>query len=730
MTHKIGRNPLEKYIFESKKKTKKHGNYSYKQNLSPKLHSQNVYINKLISSYFTSKQLDNIPIDDMIVLRPYHNHNHTHNHTHNQKQNYINKPLIQNYIHGLEDVLQMKVLKEKFKTFFTLDYMNYINLDANKRLNEISTNVLTYQNHPIILEGYLAITITFENPNKDCTFNSYMFDKLKILTKDKSRKLNFTENLPKNFPTENNKIITKVDEIINQAYTIIKYISIILAHQIKSNLVKVKGINSFEIIKVHMMLHSDMSLILNKCIIKKNWESSQIEDNKLLNWLNKIYFINVIHRYIKKTSNKNKSNRNSKKQILGFSGLPLYKHELLNRYKKYDNKVVYAKNLERNDFDNNFIIISSEYITKNTFTFNQFLIDNFKKYNLKFQDFYSTIGTKPALIFFSLEENIENDIVAQHYNTLAYCANTLASLQNINNKSTLFYLSKKLYPTEYNDFLAESFDLRRDTEYKPGKIYIVRPVRAIDPKTKKKLIVAHSGKDIMYVTDAKTLEAAKKLLISYDTVLVSDYIRNPLLFKGRKFHIRIFYIIVYENSTLKTYLFKDSYFMTAAKPFILDKFDDKDIHDSHFDTTDDFYPYDTSLNTENIGQEITPEMRAKLWQDIRDIMTKMSNLLVYGETGVKLYDNHKNGFKIEGVDIMVLDNMQPILIECNTKPGFKVKSAPRAKKMHDKLHLNLLKFVNEIAIEPIFGIKREYSQENKDKFKHEQYIPLFTKRMD
>jgi hypothetical protein len=131
-----------------------------------------------------------------------------------------------------------------------------------------------------------------------------------------------------------------------------------------------------------------------------------------------------------------------------------------------------------------------------------------------------------------------------------------------------------------------------------------------------------------------------------------------------------------------------------------------------------------------MGIEITPEIRNKLWQDIRNLMAKMSSLLVYGDTRVKLYDNHKNGFKIEGVDIMVLDNMQPVLIECNAKPGFKVKSAPRAQKMHDKLHLELLQFVNEIAIEPIFGIDRKISTENIKKYKQEQYTPLFTKRMD
>jgi len=713
----------------SKKKTQK-------QISSPNSHIENVYLKKLISSYFSSKQLENIALENLINLR-HHQHdkdNDKDKDSNNHKQNNITKPLIQNYINGIEDLLQMSVLKEKFKTFFTLDYMNYINRDTNKRPSEISANRLTYQNQPIILEGYLALTIGCENPGAtECVFNSYMLDSMKILTNnnahDSKREIYFPEHLPDNFETESSTKQYKINEIINQAYTIMKYISIILAYHIKPHLIKCT--HSFDVIKVQMMLYDDMSVILDKCIIKKHWQKSPIEDNKILDWLSKIYFINIIHKYIKNKITRGLISDSTYKPLKQEpTALPLYKHQMGKKYKPSNFTTIYAKNLQRKDFNNKFVIISSEYITKNTFTFNQSLIDNFKKYGLEYQDFYSAIGTKPALIFFSLEENIENDIVAQHYNTLAYCANTLASLQNINNKSTLFYLFKKLYPKEYHNFMAESFDLRRNTEYKHGKIYIVRPVRAIDPKTKKKLIVAHSGKDIMYVNNAKSLEAAKKLLVRYDTVLVSDYIRNPLLFRGRKFHIRIFYIIVYSHSVLKTYLFKDSYFMTAAKQFILDKFHDKDIHDSHFDTTDDFYSYNTSLNSENMGIEITPEIRNKLWQDIRNLMAKMSSLLVYGDTRVKLYDNHKNGFKIEGVDIMVLDNMQPVLIECNAKPGFKVKSAPRAQKMHDKLHLELLQFVNEIAIEPIFGIDRKISTENIKKYKQEQYTPLFTKRMD
>ena len=73
-------------------------------------------------------------------------------------------------------------------------------------------------------------------------------------------------------------------------------------------------------------------------------------------------------------------------------------------------------------------------------------------------------------------------------------------------------------------------------------------------------------------------------------------------------------------------------------------------------------------------------------------------VLVYGDTGVKLYNNHKNGFQIEGIDIMINDNMQPILIECNGKPGF----SNRTKKGIE-LQKRLIAFLNKYALEPLFS---------------------------
>ena len=276
----------------------------------------------------------------------------------------------------------------------------------------------------------------------------------------------------------------------------------------------------------------------------------------------------------------------------------------------------------------------------------------------------------------------------------------LDSLDNINNKSNLFFYLKKLYPNDYKNFIADSFHLTQSTKYIPGKIYIARPINQIDPKTGKILVSAFSGRDIIYITNPETLTKAKQLLSKYDNVLISDYISNPLLFKGLKFHLRVYLIITYINSEVKTHFFPDSYIWTASKPFVLDKFYDKEIHDTHYSSTDDDYLFSSDFNTENMGCKITKEIKNKLLDDMQAIMDKISKVLVYGNTGVKLFYNHKNAFQIEGIDIMINDKMQPILIECNSKAGVSDRPGKGIE-----MQKRLIAFINKHALEPIFGSK-------------------------
>lgn len=629
------------------------------------------------------------------------------------------------------DNLYMPRLKSNFKTFFTLDYMNYINLDTDKRHTLMSTTQLYHNGSPILIEGYLAVKLACigemininkvnkadkvikpNKPNKvNIIYDSYMLESLKVQNNNDVDLYKCSlEKFGGIFRISNlnhEGLLQKKMEIMKQAQTIIKYIAIILAHQLK--IFNAKNFNAtgftkkhynnnyceddksvFEVIKVQMRVYNDFSLILDKCIVKNNSDDS-VKDSV-------------------------------KGKIL------LYKLDLTdgNNKKKHDiiPKQLAAKDFSRSDFNNKFIIIASEYITKDRqikgFDY-KYLVKKLKGHGLEFADFYSTVDTKPAFIWFDVHEPTNTELIRQHYNTMAYVGNNLDNIDSITDKDNLFFNLKKYYPREYSDFLAESFLLTRNTKWHPGEIYIVRPINAIDIITKRKGAQAAAGKDIVYVVDEKTLHEAKKLLSRYDNVLVSNYIRNPLLFKGLKFHFRILFLITLLDGKLKTYMLDNCKILTAGKPFVLDNFNDKAIHDTHVGTTSSDYIFPEDFTTENMGIEITNNIKDKLIQDMRKILKKVSHVISQGKNRVKLYDNFKNGFEVLGVDMMVLDNLQPILIEINNKAGFSNKKTEKGNRLQE----TIFDFIDDKVLAPLFG-NGNSKEKGKEKSKNDDPDLLYS----
>jgi hypothetical protein len=570
--------------------------------------------------------------------------------------------------------------------------MNYVDLDISKRKVFISENHASFKGNPIMLEGYLVVLI------KNLEYNSYMLDKIKIITTNDnytSHKQKVDE--PYNFLTDYTQTLQQTVEIINQVMTILKYIAIIIAHNIHND---PRMQNAFELVKVRLNLFDDNSVILDKCMIKKNWQDVQ-ENNLLWNWLSNILVAPIL------TGNLSKE--------LGIASLSLYKLRLsYGNYRKMQNvkipKQLTANDYSRDDFNNKFILVAAEYISLEGklkgFNY-KYIIKKLEKYGLKLADLYSTVGVKSALVWFDYVEIAHLEIIKQHYNTMAFLGNYISNLDAIYDKDELFFNLKRLYPKEYRSFMADSFRLSADTKWQPGEMYIVRPVTEIDIKTKQRKAHASSGMDIVYVVDDKTMNKAKELLPRYDKVLVSQYIRNPLLFKGHKFHLRLIYLITIIGNKMKTYLSDICYIFTAGKPFVLDNFDDKKIHDTHLKTTEDDYLFSTDFTTENMGIPISQETKQDVWNKIREIMKKVSSVISEGSNRPKVYYNFKNSIHIMGVDMMINSNLNPILIECNAKPGLATRN--------EKGINNLNKFVDlldDVVFSPVFGNRNLNTTEN------------------
>jgi len=276
-------------------------------------------------------------------------------------------------------------------------------------------------------------------------------------------------------------------------------------------------------------------------------------------------------------------------------------------------------------------------------------------------------------------------------------------------KSMIYFQTKDFFPNIVKKHMKKTFLYLQFQKFEFPSIYILRPINS------------SSGSDIFYVSNMQELLDAEKYYMNNNTyfeqdrmshnfrVIASEYITNPLLYKTRKFHLRMYYLISYINNNFNTFFLENGKILTALYPFTLTKPFTKEVHDTHFDTTDGdiLVPeafLEKDLSVKNIEySDIIKQMRTILSAISSNINLEKSKLL---------YDNVKNGFCICGVDFMIDDTGTVILIEVNSTPGLAFYKQANTNKFCD----TIFNWVNECVLEPCF--------KGTDPTKHPTYLPL------
>ncbi len=602
------------------------------------------------------------------------------NHNHNNK--YINKYKIANGLLNIQEYSRNDKLFSLIKKYLPLDAEQYI-----QSINSTKQHTL---------KAYLYVNIS------DDYFTSYMLDRLIL---DKQDNL-FPQVVPEFYPKQIKQQFHYIFGVLNQTFTILKDIAIILSKFVKRP-ANIK--HCFNIIEVVLNLDTQNNITLQKCIIKREWTDSKF-DNIIYEWLNDILLTPVL--------------TNNKVLHSGLSTQLLYttKNNITSNpdyLKSSINKIKNVDEMTLNDFKDVYIIFITEKESEREFRISN-LENKLQKYNLHPIDPYSSLGMKVKFLWlYNVEYDLDLGQIRKHFNTIAYLANSLSLLDNIDNKFNLYNNMKRLFPNEYLDFMMESFPLRKDYQLKPDEIVVAKPLYVLELLKKNKKFLAAAGIDILFINDNKTLNTAKRLLYKYDTIMLSKYLRNPLLFQKRKFHFRLIFIIAIVNNTVKSYLLDTMRIITAKLPFKLTDFHNADIHDTHLKSTPQDLYFPADFTTENMGIVITPDIIDKLWIDIREIMRKITLVALDGNNHIRLYDRNKNGFHIFGPDIMISEDFKPILLECNSNPTFRRLDYTNHyldKKLFDLLDYNVFSpaFTKELPKEYITTLKDE---------------PLFIKKM-
>lgn len=358
-----------------------------------------------------------------------------------------------------------------------------------------------------------------------------------------------------------------------------------------------------------------------------------------------------------------------------------------------------------------------------------------KKHNISYDDFCTY---KKKIIVPSIKENIIADIFFYNINSkfldkrLYKYPKFLLNILNIDfakitNKNVIYdniANIPNINPEVIKNNLIPTFPINEYSKYNFPDYYILRPNESF------------GGDNILYISSQNELDNAinyykktknyKGKIHGFD-VSASPYITNLLLFQGRKFHLRMYYIISCINGVINSFLLDNGDIMTAR-----DKFDMKPPfstykHDTHLETTGGDFTIKDDFNSNNLDIEITPQILNSIFNKCKKLCSLITKIIIknvihkdynnYNPDDTKkiLYEDQHNGYHIFGVDIFINKNLEPILIECNSSPGFGTFTG----EGNSKLSHTIYGWVNENILEPLL----KYNDPLKAR-KHKTYINL------
>jgi len=160
------------------------------------------------------------------------------------------------------------------------------------------------------------------------------------------------------------------------------------------------------------------------------------------------------------------------------------------------------------------------------------------------------------------ENHLFGIINSKFYQTEFLILNGFQFIDVFENKYSLYLNLHLFFPIHYNNTYPQSFSLKPTTTWndikKKNNVYIARPIDS------------GCGIDIIKVYDEQTLQMTKKLLYKdkyINGISITEYITNPMLYEGRKMHLRAYMLFTMINNQFNSYLFKTMKLFTAKDKF-------------------------------------------------------------------------------------------------------------------------------------------------------------------
>ena len=256
---------------------------------------------------------------------------------------------------------------------------------------------------------------------------------------------------------------------------------------------------------------------------------------------------------------------------------------------------------------------------------------------------------------------------------------------------------KTCFLHHYNKYYPQSFILNTNTYWNAdfhNKIYIARPISSC------------SGVDIIIVYNESTFNKAKTLIYKsmYKSgISLTEYITNPMVIRGRKFHCRSYFMFTLFNNKFRAYLLKQSQIYTAKDMYKNADWSNKDIHDTHFKSS-----YRNNLVfPDDLYGETTPMISEKdidiIYNNSRMLCKEVSKIAV---SNVYHYSNTKNTWQIFGIDLLIKDDLNVVIIEINgTYTGYSMFN------LNKKIEKPYFDWIRDVVVKPCLFPHLEIPQE-------------------
>lgn len=248
---------------------------------------------------------------------------------------------------------------------------------------------------------------------------------------------------------------------------------------------------------------------------------------------------------------------------------------------------------------------------------------------------------------------------------------------DITNKRKLYMHLAEYAP----DLIPRSFIVDDSSTVAPGETWIVRAAWGF------------GGRAVEIATTTEELQKIRQAFAKQktDDTIASEYITRPMLYQGRKFHLRIYALLYVAADGSRTFsMLKRGLLIPAMREYKSDDWNDRDIHDTHGKGNPLLGLFPDAYIAE-FGADPTDRIADALRRAVEPLMPL-----------AKPYSESNAGFEMMGADIMFWDDGRLQIIEINDNPGLTWLAAHPAGAETGEM---VLDFQFAEAIAPAFGLE-------------------------